>query len=79
MRFICTLLSTLSLAGILLDVLTANSVFIEGSLQELRLARYPSVVGLRYQEPLASGETSRRGVNCFPTEHMSSTRLPLCL
>lgn len=78
MRFICTLLSTLSLPDILLDGLTANTVFIEGSLQELKLARYPNLVGLCYRDPGAIGETSRNGVCCFSMEHGPSTRIPLC-
>lgn len=58
MRFVCTLLSNLSL----LEELTANAVFTEGSVQELRLAMFPRLVGLCYREPGTTGETSMNGM-----------------
>lgn len=58
MRFIRTLLSSLSL----LEELTANAVLTEGSVQELRLAMFPRLVGLCYREPGTTGETSRNGM-----------------
>lgn len=69
MRFIRTLLSTLSL----LEALTANAVFIEGSVQELRLARFPRLVRLCYREQgLLEKQWEWGGVCCFSINHVLS-------
>lgn len=70
MRFIRTLLSSLSL----LEELTANAVLPEGSVQELRLAMFPRLVGLCYREPGTTGETSRNGM--VSAASPSGTSLP---